>query len=1373
MEATGGLEAGTRRKQKISVVAMTGGIGKRLAWSEQVTFGGKPKKDPEKPKTLVACEKNLERKERRDYGVQWDLDVQLLISSPKWLQLHGLKRNKLTFSQILSKIGFQHKEDYVSILGKLVASRYANGLYRQYMTGEDGKLYNLTAKKDLLFHFVDCLTGAIELYKQRMEWLTTESRQIFGVIQEQSITIVLDFGVASRAEFDLCREALSMVFKQQVAQISRFNIIQGAQDLAKWQEKTVPVSEASIEAAVEWLWAIEYRPAVCHSGPMEAIMEALFDDTTEAVYYFTVGDMPECMRHLLLQKISRCPCPVHTVSFNAREEETIALLKELSHLTTGRFHAFAERTDYMDMIETSISDEDEKALLTQNSRKLKGNLPLGTGVREDVYLIWKEMEEARNALIQVQRILIEFEQSELPSAQTDGIVNDSRAEDYVNSKEWLQKNGLKAQKLTITKAFGDLSFRHAKGIVNIRTKPQDESVQTDAESNKKLIDAKYCDKFLHTDLEDGPTLHMHLTGERCKQYEDKMKTVLDQMELRLQELKKGSRALFGDVTEDNIYFLIDTSHSMKDKLPVVKQKIFQLMREQLRDKTKVNFVRFDTEAVAWKEKLARVNEESLEEALLWVNDLEIGSSTNTLKALQIAYSDSDTQAIYLLTDGRPDQPPDRILDQLQLHRNIPIHTISFNCDDTGANKFLNELASETGGRFHYYHIILRDPDAPKPSECEDIYLLKKEIERGEKELKTIHTFYTDSVLMDLFNGAKDRQDKHRRQPFAASAATTHGEGLNPPSPDWPYWASEEPATASPEPGTDGRQGRSESPTRRKKALYAEQTRSSMLRTQRYAGKPSEQSPNERGSPERKMPAAEKTQDKKIDKDPLDIPSAKWLKTHGLVARRLTIMDALAPTAVPRTTKYIPILDKHVVSRVFDDVLPFAHVSNNKKYVTLINPQAVDLDAYKKKLQEAIKVYERRLDQLIWRALPQEEKDKFEQNKPVSYIERKESLLQALENASWPISYEEVMLLEDEILTGLTYEQQAIELKEASKEEPQRICPLRICPAKQKFSSKLQEKKPQKGKRVDALKGHKVIARSESTGFYYPGTVIRTITPFYALVDFNCGHTEIVPLKFIIPVGGAMPCPSLQVGDYVFVRVRKQLGDEYYVPGTVIATPLKSDLDDKVYTILKYNNKKAFCVRNGLIKISHRRYSCSCCYINMTRMMDYLVPNIKVVKHFHRAAEEAETKCISAGGEWKKKDNRKGRAKSRKDLCKAWPSDEQLAAPRRTVKIRESSLSPPSHIKDGCAAPTYRGLPRPHSSRGRKPWLPSNASEFRITKALRSSGSPLRQQSTPQLVRTAATSSSSETSISSIEKVEELARRLQQYHITQRKNSLAI
>lgn len=34
---------------------------------------------------------------------------------------------------------------------------------------------------------------------------------------------------------------------------------------------------------------------------------------------------------------------------------------------------------------------------------------------------------------------------------------------------------------------------------------------------------------------------------------------------------------------------------------------------------------------------------------------QVGSSTNTLNALKIAFADEETQVIYLLTDGRPDQ----------------------------------------------------------------------------------------------------------------------------------------------------------------------------------------------------------------------------------------------------------------------------------------------------------------------------------------------------------------------------------------------------------------------------------------------------------------------------------------------------------------------------------------------------------------------------------------------------------------------------------------------------------------------------------------------------------------------------------------------
>ena len=48
-------------------------------------------------------------------------------------------------------------------------------------------------------------------------------------------------------------------------------------------------------------------------------------------------------------------------------------------------------------------------------------------------------------------------------------------------------------------------------------------------------------------------------------------------------------------------------------------------------------------------------------------------------------------------------------------------------------------------------------------------------------------------------------------------------------------------------------------------------------------------------------------------------SAKWLSTHGLAARKLTIRDALAPTFIPHRAKYVAILGKKVEAKVFDDV----------------------------------------------------------------------------------------------------------------------------------------------------------------------------------------------------------------------------------------------------------------------------------------------------------------------------------------------------------------------------------------------------------------------------------------------------------------------
>lgn len=56
----------------------------------------------------------------------------------------------------------------------------------------------------------------------------------------------------------------------------------------------------------------------------------------ESIYYFVVGDIPEKSKELLLQRALEIPHPICTVSFNARGEGTIALLKDLSAKTHSR-----------------------------------------------------------------------------------------------------------------------------------------------------------------------------------------------------------------------------------------------------------------------------------------------------------------------------------------------------------------------------------------------------------------------------------------------------------------------------------------------------------------------------------------------------------------------------------------------------------------------------------------------------------------------------------------------------------------------------------------------------------------------------------------------------------------------------------------------------------------------------------------------------------------------------------------------------------------------------------------------------------------------------------------------------------------------------
>ena len=163
---------------------------------------------------------------------------------------------------------------------------------------------------------------------------------------------------------------------------------------------------------------------------------------------------------------------------------------------------------------------------------------------------------------------------------------------------------------------------------------------------------------------------------------------------------------------------------------------------------------------------------------------------------------------------------------------------------------------------------------------------------------------------------------------------------------------------------------------------------------------------------------------------------RWLDEHGLTARKLTLMDALGPTAIPHNPKHVSVLDKSVSGRVFQGILPFAHVAGNG-CVTLINPRGVNLREYESQLDHFVKDAIQEKSRLVWKRLSQAGQDKISQelglaDGVIPVMEDNQSLLQSAleeEGVSWQKVEKELRLMEDEVALAHSYQQQSVALRQ--------------------------------------------------------------------------------------------------------------------------------------------------------------------------------------------------------------------------------------------------------------------------------------------------------------------------------------------------------
>ncbi|CAF1040576.1 unnamed protein product [Adineta ricciae] len=823
-------------------------------------------------------------------------------TSADWLCQHGLYAKKLTIFQVLGHNAYAAREDYIPILRKTVTSQIYDRSMIQ-VDWHDGTTKNVHVDLAALYDYQKRLKKVVELYEQRMEWLCSSSRKIFGNLVENNIIILVDCCQANRDYIIHIQHSLRLLLEQQLFGRRFFNIIAFGtphkDGLLRFKPTMVQPNIENLQLAWQWVLRLNCGGTRNLLNALRAIYENEEERKhhihPEGIYLLTSG-VPDQTLDVCCAYVEECnvgrSIHLHTILFNiddyymsehgiqsslsmtgsgrwANATKTAEFMRALAKHSGGRFLWFREtgtiESDDIKLLQNEIEkacqfseqaanlvetvkskrrvresdNANSKALPIENTDKEKRSGPLvvrptllsaarqhlndssnngdeqhwrptSTNSNRNLIPEWPEdrplRQDSARARRRKQKAAAAAGDLKQESFYIDGQHNtklsvlktDSTSastgkksvrkyspghvlliptnEDNEPSHAWLRKHSLVRLKLDLHKMVSGPECRH-----DTITVP----------NLKSTSSARYCSVFPSINI-NGSIRHLQLRPRELDDYRRRCEGVLRRYYKRMQWLLNGSRLTFSTITHKNILILVDTSGSMEPYLDFLKKELATLVWEQLfPNQIQFNFIQFNDTYQAWRENLIFPTEDNCHEALAWISTLKAHGNTCSERVLRYAFDFHQTKqpidAIYYVSDGKPDHSTTYLLEQVRLmntidmntteNKRISINTISFCCQDLDANYFLKSLAHDNNGRYHrstnnsrelhlFMHRLQEDKtydleldDSLLPElESDDLKYLLREIVKARLYLKQAITFRS------LYNQQQDAATHRTGQP---------------------------------------------------------------------------------------------------------------------------------------------------------------------------------------------------------------------------------------------------------------------------------------------------------------------------------------------------------------------------------------------------------------------------------------------------------------------------------------------------------------------------------------------------------------------------------------------------------------------------------
>ncbi|XP_029391722.1 von Willebrand factor A domain-containing protein 3A [Mus pahari] len=303
-------------------------------------------------------------------------------TSAEWLKINGLKAKKLSLYQVLAPNAFSPVEEFVPILQKTVAATIHEKAMVQF-EWHDGTVKNIHVDPPVLFEYQKRLGKAVQIYENRLQWLSLTSRRIWGTVCQRRVVILLDVSVTNSMYIIHIQHSLRLLLEEQLSNKDYFNIIAFGSAIESWRPEMVAVSHDNLQRAWRWALGLQCQGSRNVLGALRKAIEVDFKDKnkheSQGIYLFT-GGVPDQDVHILSAYVAEacggCDLQLNVCLFYVGEPQmdttppacyasradTATAYKEITQAARGRFHWFGETGIYESDDIKAIVSEIEKAL---------------------------------------------------------------------------------------------------------------------------------------------------------------------------------------------------------------------------------------------------------------------------------------------------------------------------------------------------------------------------------------------------------------------------------------------------------------------------------------------------------------------------------------------------------------------------------------------------------------------------------------------------------------------------------------------------------------------------------------------------------------------------------------------------------------------------------------------------------------------------------------------------------------------------------------------------------------------------------------------------------------------------------------------------